>query len=93
VNGLLTIGSKPAGGSGKHDRGGSGSKAPPSLDNWVGAPAGGNPGTYKVNIQSATVDGAAVSVIPSNLTVQLRAAQVCVSGVLKTQLILASEPF
>ena len=36
VNGLLTIGSKPAGGSGKHDRGGSGSKAPPSVRQLVG---------------------------------------------------------
>jgi len=93
VNGLLTVGSKPAGGSGKHDRGGSGSKAPPSLDNWVGAPAGGNPGTYKVNIQPATLDGTAAVAVPSNLTVQLRAMAVCVDGAMKTQLILCSEPF
>jgi hypothetical protein len=93
VNGLLTIGSKPAGGSGKHDRGGSGSKAPPSFDNWSGAPTGGNPGLYKVAVQPATLDSSAVAALLANQTMQVRAIQVCVGGVLKTQLFLCSAPF
>ena len=93
VNGLLTIGSKPAGGSGKHDRGGSGSKAPPQFSNWSGTPVGGNPGTYKVDIQPATLDATAVAALLANQTMQVRAVQVCVAGVLKTQLFLCSAPF
>jgi len=93
VNGLLTNSQKPVGGSGKHDRGGSGSKAPPKRDVWVGAPSGGNPGTYKVTINTAQVDGAAVADIPSNLTVQARLIQVCDGGVLKNCLVLCSETF
>jgi hypothetical protein len=96
VNGLLTTGSKPAGGSGKHDRGGSGSKAPPQFSNWSGTPAGGNPGAYKVDIQPATLDSSAVTALATaaaNQTLQIRAVQVCVGGVLKTVMGLFSEPF
>jgi len=93
VNGLLTFGSHPAGGSGKHDRGGSGSKGPPEHHTWVGSPADGNPGTYQVTIRLAQIDSGAVSAIPSNLTVELRAIQVCVAGELKTMLVMGSEAF
>jgi hypothetical protein len=97
VNGLLTSGQKPTGGSGKHDRGGSGSKAPPSRDVWVGAPTGGNPGAYKVTINPAEVDSAAVSALvtnAANLNIKARLISgICVGGVTKSMLVLCSEPF
>jgi hypothetical protein len=56
----------------------------------VGAPAGGNPGTNSVTVKPAVVTP---SSLPSNLTVQLREMQVCVSGVFKTVLGYFSEPY
>jgi hypothetical protein len=90
VNGLLTIGAKPAGGSGKHDRGGSGSKAPPNFTNTPGG------GAYSVQVQPATLDSSAATALATaaaNQTLQVRAVQVCVDGVLKTMLVLCSEAF
>jgi hypothetical protein len=93
VNGLLTIGSHPAGGSGKHDRGGSGSKAQPQLVTWVGAPAGGNPGTYKIVSNPAQVDSSAAAAVPSDLAVYLRPIQICDGGTQKTILVLCSQSY
>jgi hypothetical protein len=93
VNGLLTIGSHPAGGSGKHDRGGSGSKSQPQLTTWVGAPAGGNPGTYKIVTTPAQVDGGAAAAVPSDLAVYLRPIQICDGGTAKTILVLCSQSY
>jgi hypothetical protein len=97
VNGLLTNAQKPIGGSGKHDRGGSGSKAPPSRDVWIGTPAGGNPGAYKITMAPAQLDSAAVSALvtnAANLTIQARLISgICVGGVTKNLLVLCSEPF
>ncbi|HVU37926.1 MAG TPA: hypothetical protein VHC95_06295 [Opitutales bacterium] len=98
VNGLVTLGSTPVGGTGKYDRGGAASKAPPAHDTWVGAAVDGNPGTYKVTIKPAQVDSSAAGQVPSNLTGQWRTIQVCVpdgSGgtTTKSMLVLATEPF
>jgi hypothetical protein len=98
VNGLVTLGGTPVGGTGKYDRGGVGSKAPPHLDTWVGAPTGGQPGTHKISIKHGQVDSAAAAQVPSDLTAQWRAINVCVpdgSGgtVTKTMLALLTEPF
>ncbi len=98
VNGLVTLGSTPMGGTGKYDHAGVGSKAPPSLDTWVGPAAEDNPGTHKISIRHAQIEDAAAAQVPSNLTGQWRAIQVCLpdgSGgtALKTILVLATEPF
>jgi len=98
VNGLVTLGSTPLGGTGKHNHAGSASKAPPSHDVWVGTPAGGNPGTYKISMLHTQIDSAAAPQVPSNLTGQWRAINVCVSDgsggtVQKTVLALTTEPF
>ncbi|HTB63879.1 MAG TPA: hypothetical protein VK737_09840 [Opitutales bacterium] len=97
VNGLLTNAQKPVGGSGRHDRGGSGSKAPPSRDVWVGTPTGGNPGAYKITMAPAQLDSAAVSALitnAANLTIEARLISgICVGGVTKSMLVLCSEPF
>jgi len=98
VNGLVTLGSTPIGGTGKYDRGGRGSKAPDTHDVWVGAPAGGNPGTYKVSVAPMQVDSTAAPQVPSNLTAQFRAINVCVSDGMggttqQTVLALTTEPF
>ncbi len=100
VNGLLTLGSTPVGGSGKYDRGGAGSKAPPNHDVWVGMPGEGSsdPGAYKVTVRPAQIHSDAVAKIPSNLTAQLRAVPVCVDNgdgttSTKTVLVLMTEAF
>lgn len=98
VNGLVTLGSTPMGGTGKYDRGGAGSKAPPHIDTWVGAAADGNPGTYKISIKHGQIESTAAGQVPSNLTGQWRAINVCVPDgdggtTTKTMLVLATEPF
>jgi len=93
VNGLLSIGSHPAGGSGKHDRGGSGGKAQPQFTTWVGTPTGGNPGMYKIVTNPAQVDGGAAAAVPSDLAVYLRPIQVCDGGEQMTILVLCSQAY
>ncbi len=93
VNGLLTVGSHPAGGSGKHDRGGSGGKAQPQYTTWVGEPADGNPGTHKIVTTPAQVDGGAAAAVPSDLAVYLRPIQICDGGTQKTILVLCSQSY
>jgi hypothetical protein len=93
VNGLMTIGSHPAGGTGKHDRGGSGSKAQPQLTTWVGPASGGQPGTYKIVTNPAQVDSSAAAVVPSDLAVYLRPIQICDGGTQKTILVLCSQSY
>ena len=44
-------------------------------------------------MQPATLDSSAVAALLANQTMQVRAIQVCVGGVLKTQLFLCSAPF
>jgi hypothetical protein len=93
-NGTLTSSSHPVGGTGKYDRGDKGSQGPQKGTVWAGTPTGGNPGQYAVVVQPTTLDSGAVAQIPSNLTVRLRAIQVCVPGSgLQTMLVLCSETF
>jgi hypothetical protein len=97
-NGLITAGAQPIGGSGKHDRGGSGSKGPAQATTWAGPAAGGNPGTYAVAVKPTTLDPSVTSpslTLPSGVTVQLTPVQVWdfTSNAMKTALMLTSQPY